>query len=86
MRQAITTTYYATTNFHGARITARAAARRVVMPYDQDLSFTDNHICAAMQLAVKFGWKGKYHGGAKFDGVYVFVAETGDDKDGFKLV
>jgi len=71
-RQAITTKYHGPTNTRGARISARAEAGRIFVPYNHALNSSDNHAAAAMALAEKWGWDGPWHGGGTATG-YVFV-------------
>lgn len=83
MRQAIETRYFGPTNFRGSRVKATAQAGSVTLSWDDALSVDENHVAAARALASKYGWSGRYAGGALVNGRgYVFVT---DDGDGFKL-
>lgn len=72
LRQAITTRYLGPTNHHGARIKATAQAGSVTVPYDHELNPEGAHAKAAMALADKWGWGGRWVGGATATG-YAFV-------------
>lgn len=63
VRQAITTRYHGPTSTRGSRITARASAGSVTLPYDHSLDGVDNHALAAHNLANKLGWVGVWVGG-----------------------
>jgi hypothetical protein len=56
MFQAIVTKYHGPTNYKGSRISARAEAGRIVVPYDHALNISDNHKAAAQALAERLGW------------------------------
>lgn len=56
MMQAIVTKYHGPTNHRGARVTARAQAGRVTIPWSHELDIDENHRKAATVLAFKFGW------------------------------
>lgn len=74
MYQAIITKYLGPTNTRGSRISAKAAAGRVSVPYDHALNIEGNHTAAAQALADKMGWKGALVGGGVPDGSgYAFV-------------
>lgn len=83
MRQAIVTKYHGPTNSKGARISAKAQAGRIYVPWDYALDVFENHKAAAKVFADKYGWNEKergapvkFHGGALPDGTgYVFVNE-----------
>jgi hypothetical protein len=86
MYQAITTQYFGPGNVRGARVKATAAAGSITLGWDNALNIEQNHIAAARALASKFDWKGRYHGGAlPGQSGYVFVFETGDERDGFTI-
>jgi hypothetical protein len=59
--QAILTKYFGPGNVRGSRISAEAAAGKVIVPYDHALNFEDNHKMAALALIKKVGWD--RHGG-----------------------
>lgn len=77
--QSIETKYLGPTNNRGARIKASAQAGAVTVSYDHALSVVENHDAAALALAVKLGWRGRWNGGGRANGVgYNFVqAESG---------
>ncbi len=84
MYQAITTKYIGPTNVKGSRVKATAAAGSVTLHWDDSLNPDNNHTAAALALANKFGWSGRWHGGGNPDGRgNVYVVETGDNQDGF---
>jgi hypothetical protein len=71
MIQTIVTKYLGPTNNRGARIVARAYAKRIVIAWDHALDVADNHRMAATELARKLNWiepgngqKYKYVGGS----------------------
>jgi hypothetical protein len=75
-RQAIATKYHGPTDTRGSRISAKAQAGRVSVPYDHALPVRTNHEAAARALAEKLGWVGKLVGGGNPEGtgdVFVFV-------------
>lgn len=67
MRQAIVTKYHGPTNTRGSRISARAYAGRVSVPYEYALSVEENHAAACRAFAAKFGWFGTWIAGANPD-------------------
>ena len=81
MRQAIVTKYLGPTNNRGARIVARAYAKRMVVSWDHALDVAENHRMAAYALARKLNWlepgngqKYEYVGGSMPDDTgYCFV-------------
>lgn len=74
MAQAIITKFYGPTNTRGSRITAKAWAGSVTVPYKHRLSAEDNHRAAAQALADKLEWQGKMIGGGLPDtSGYAFV-------------
>lgn len=77
MYQAIETRYAGPTNHRGARIIVRAQAGRITVSWDHALDVDQNHLAAARAFAEKWGWEGRWRGGAnaKGDG-YVFVNVT----------
>jgi len=73
VRQAITTRYLGPTNNRGARVVARSASgHRFVMHWDDGLGQSENHAKAAMALAHRLQWHGRWSQGGTKDG-YVFV-------------
>lgn len=54
--QAIITKYRGPTNTRGSRILASCQAKRIVVPYDYELSAEGNHDAAAFQLALSLKW------------------------------
>lgn len=75
--QAIQTKYHGPTDTKGSKITARAEAGRVTVPYDHALNGQENHREAARALVAKLGWTGSYHGGALPDGSYAWTCNDG---------
>lgn len=72
--QAIVTRYHGPTNARGARISATAEAGRIYIPYPHELNATEAHAAAARAFAERWGWAGRWVGGASPDGRgYVFV-------------
>ena len=71
--QAIETKYTGPTDSRGSRITARAQAGRISVPYDHALDFDENHDAAARALVVKLGWLGSWVGAQAPDGRFVYV-------------
>lgn len=75
MRDAITTQYLSPTNNTGARIVARADCDRLVIGYDSKLDALENHRRAAMTLASRLNWPGRWYAGVMPRG-YVFVSDS----------
>ncbi|HWK13744.1 MAG TPA: hypothetical protein VNS02_05070 [Rhizobiaceae bacterium] len=73
MRQAITTKFHSPTNTRGARVTARADAGSVSVPWNHAHGIERNHTAAARALVEKLGWGGEWHGGGLPGAGYVFV-------------
>jgi hypothetical protein len=74
MRQSITTRYLGPTDKRGSRVVAECQARRIVVPWRDDLGSDENHDAAAHKLVCLLGWGGSWYVGAKHDGkgnVYV---------------
>ena len=85
MYQAIVTKYYGPTNHRGSRIQAKAQCGRVWMPYDHGLNNAQNHAAAADRFLQKWGWDGKWAGGANPENsgyVFVRVEEESDIRSG----
>lgn len=77
MRFSIVTKALGPTNNRGARVVARAADLKEIVPYDYALSVADNHRAAAKALAQRFGWAGRWYGASCVSGsCYVFVCES----------
>lgn len=76
-RQAIVTKFIGPSYSLGARIKATAEAGSVTLGYDYALNADKNHEAAAMALANKFGWGGRWVGGA-YDKGYYFVFASRD--------
>ena len=75
--QAIETKFVRPPNHRSARIRVRCQARTMFVSWDHALGVEGNHDAAAMVLAEKLGWRGKWFGGGNVDGsgnVYVNVA------------
>ncbi|SFI05414.1 hypothetical protein [Methylobacterium brachiatum] len=92
MRQAIITKYHGPTNSRGARVSAKASAGRVTIPYTYDASADHIHTRAAARLALKLGWSGQFYAGGLPDGtgnVYVCLPGrppiTTIDRDWFAI-
>lgn len=85
MHQAIVTKYHGATNTHGVRVSARADAGRVTLPWNYALDSRQNHVAAAKFLAAKVGWEGRWYGGGTPDlkAGYVFV--PGDGAPAFEI-
>jgi hypothetical protein len=61
--QAIVTKFIGPSNVRGARVKATAAAGSITLSWDHALGHEQNHRAAAMALATKYGWNGRYVGG-----------------------
>lgn len=93
MRQAIVTKYLGPTDFHGARVKAKADAGTITVSWDHALNVDENHTAAAKTLAQKFGWYGQWVGGgmpSKDGNCYVhmsplMVVQTADNADCFNV-
>jgi hypothetical protein len=81
--QAIVTKFIGPTNFRSARIKATAAAGSVILSYDHVLNLETNHARAALKLAAKMKWDGKYVGGGMPDGSGNCFVCLGSDKAAF---
>lgn len=72
--QAIVTRYLSSSATRGARITATAQLGGVTVDWDDSQGVYENHIRAAKALADKWGWGGRWYGGAlPTDQGYCFV-------------
>lgn len=77
--QTIFTKFLGCTNTKGERVKAKQSASyggtpvSVTVPWQYELSAEDNHAAAAMTLANKLGWHGKWIGGDNGMSGYVFV-------------
>lgn len=71
--QIITTKYLNPTNTKGSRIKATCEGGSVTIPYPHELSGESVHRAAVDALLSKLNWSGKWVGGGKSDGNYVFV-------------
>jgi hypothetical protein len=84
MRQSISTKYLGATNTRGSRVKAKSSSGlSVTLSWDDALNTDDNHQAAALALASKLNWLGRWVAGGDRDGrgnVYV-----NDDGDGFSL-
>ncbi len=74
-RQAIRTRYLPPTYNRGARISARAEAGSVIVPWDYALDVGDNHACAVLRLQSKLGWSETFSGG-QFGSDFYWVSEA----------
>lgn len=84
--QAIVTKFHGPTDFRGSRITARAAAGRVTLPWRYHLDIAGNHTAAAEALARKLGWDGHWvAGGLPSEDGFVFVNALAPHDGAFKL-
>jgi hypothetical protein len=66
MRQAIITKYHGPTNTRGSRISAKAAAGSITVPYEYGNN--NPHAIAAATLARKLEWFGEWLAGGMPDG------------------
>lgn len=73
--KAITTTFKGPTDRLDPRIVASCEGGRKTMTWEDALDVKANHERAAMQLAEKLKWHGRWIVGSTRDG-YVFVAMT----------
>jgi hypothetical protein len=73
--QAIQTRYHGPSNTRGSRISAKADAGRISIPYPHELSGEACHRAAAEALCKKLGWDGveTLAGGQLPSGDYAFV-------------
>lgn len=62
-RQTIKTRFIPPSNVKGSRVSARADAGRIILPWDHALSGDKNHAVAAAELATRLGWCGAWVGG-----------------------
>lgn len=82
MRQSIATKYHGPSNVKGSRVSAvSSGGLRIYLDWDDALNSEENHRLAALTLAKKYDWPGKWVAGCTKDG-YVFV---NDDDTGFTL-
>ena len=79
MTTKITTKYQGPTDFKGSRIVAKHSGRRLSMPYQHELSSTQNHARAAAMLASKLKLSGHYVIAKSLEHGYVF--EVSPDAD-----
>ena len=84
MRQSISTKYLGATDRRGSRVKARSSSGlSLTLSWDDALDVDDNHRAAALALATKLKWQGRWIAGGDRDGrgnVYV-----NDDGDGFTV-
>lgn len=74
--QAITTRYYAPTNYKPARLKVVASAGHTWHSWDAlegHASDNDRHIAAAKEYALRKGWNGNWYMGGLVNGDRVFV-------------
>jgi hypothetical protein len=75
--QAITTRYFGPGNVKGSRVKATAVAGSVTLHWDDALNSFENHTKAAVALARKYEWSGRWYGGAPHhENGYVFVCSN----------
>lgn len=74
-RQAIVTRYLGPSNVRGSRISAKCAAKRIILNWQDGLNTEDNHKRAALTLMQRLGWHGEIFSGglANCDWVHVQV-------------
>ena len=75
--QTITTTYLGPTNSRGTRIGVATSSGRVIVSWDHEQDVTENHRRAALALARKLGWSGRWVGGELADGRGMTFVNTG---------
>ena len=75
-KQAIETKYLGPTNHRGARVVARCAAGRKVIPWKHELNPAENHALAACALAKVLGWNMPTHLAGTREG-YVAIYSDG---------
>lgn len=73
--QAIVTKFLPPTNSRGARIKATAERGSVTVPWDHAQGIPENHRIAAMAALVRWGWSGRWIGGALPSGGYAFTCD-----------
>lgn len=81
MRQAITTKFIGPTNTRGSRVKATSASgHTLTRPWDYAEEVNANHGRAALALATKLGWHGRWIAGGMGDkaGGNVYVKDDGD--------
>ena len=85
--QAIETRYHGPTDTKDARITVRADAGRMTVPWDHRLDVAGNHCAAARALATRLGWSGRWTGGSLpgAHGGYAFVCSDRRAVDAFTV-
>lgn len=76
VRQAIITTFHGPTNHRGARITARARAGRITIPFEYGI-VDAAHARAACALADQYQWGRTWTHGVLPDGRHVFTTFHG---------
>lgn len=85
MRQSIQTHYIGPTDHRGSRVKAKTAGGlSLTQDWDDALDMDENHRRAAMALAVKLNWLGRWYAGGAVGGGYVFVQDDGGP-DGFMI-
>jgi hypothetical protein len=88
MYQAILTKFIGPSDRRGSRVKATAEAGSVTIDWNHALNPERNHAAAARALALKYGWRAKYHGGGMPQGApyaYAFVAVDKDDLPTFEI-
>ena len=80
MRQSISTKYLGATNTRGSRVKAKTSSGlSLTLSWDDALNTDENHKAAAVALASKLKWTGRWVAGADRDGRgNVYVQDDGD--------
>jgi hypothetical protein len=84
MRQAITTKFIGPTDTKGSRVKATSASgHSILLAWKYEEGVEGNHKLAAMALASKLGWNGRWFVGGMADrfGGNVYVQDDGDSFD-----
>jgi hypothetical protein len=77
VRQAIQTKWLGPTNRRGSRVKAWSDAGSKITNWDYSLGIEGNHAAAALALARKLGWEGKWIGGGLAGSGCAFVQDDG---------
>jgi len=85
VRQSIQTHYIGPRNVRGSRVKAKASGGlSLTLEWDDALDMTENHRTAAMALARKLNWPGRWYVGGAVGGGCVFVQDDGGP-EGFTI-